>query len=59
MPCLMAVRSQKLSTLSDTIHFGRTQSPNPIPNSGWLSTEADPYSQIQMRNQPVCWSKVK
>ena len=40
-PYRTAVTSQKLSMLS-LIHSGRTQSPKPIPNSGWRPTSAVP-----------------
>src|SRR4051794_10624592 len=59
IPYLMAVTSQKLSTLADAIHRGRCQSVRPMPSKGWLSTESLPKSQIARRHHPVCGSNVK
>src|SRR4051794_33915015 len=53
IPYLMAVTSQKLSTLEEYIQRGRCQSARPIPSKGWLSTESVPNSQIARRHHPV------
>src|SRR5262245_1291945 len=58
-PCLIAVRSQKLSTLSGGIQAGRAQLLKPLPKIGYRASAAEPYSHIQIRYHPVALSKVK
>ena len=47
-----------MSTL-DVIQEARAQSPKPMPKSGLLRTEVEPYSQIRRRYQPVCGLNVR